>query len=94
MYQPPPAAGTSGTPDLGRQRAAKGSLSGRDRVRRRAWERMQEWSSDREAPVLPRHCWCYHDLRHTFALRLLIYLTREAFDDIKARQLPGLRNCP
>ncbi len=64
------------------------SFSGWDRVRWRAWERMQQWSSDREAPVLPRHCWCYHDLRHTFALRLLIYLTREALDDIKARKLP------
>ncbi|MFF3468013.1 site-specific integrase [Streptomyces sp. NPDC002619] len=70
------------------QSGAMLSFSGWDRVRWRAWERMQQWSSDREAPVLPRHCWCYHDLRHTFALRLLIYLTREARDDIKARQLP------
>lgn len=64
------------------------TLSGWDRVRWRAWDRMQEWSAHEKAPQLPRCCWVYHDLRHTFALRLLIYLTREALNDIEAQQLP------
>jgi site-specific recombinase XerD len=64
------------------------TLSGWDRVRWRAWDRMQEWSSHSAAPILPRQCWLYHDLRHTFALRLLIFLTREALNDIEDQKLP------
>ncbi|MFE3181868.1 tyrosine-type recombinase/integrase [Streptomyces violascens] len=64
------------------------SLSGWDRVRWRAWGRLQAWSSHQAAPQLPRHWWLYHDLRHTFALRLLIFLTREALDDAAAQELP------
>lgn len=64
------------------------SLSGWDRVRWRAWDRMRGWSGDQAAPVMPRRCWVYHDLRHTFALRLLIFLTREALNDAEVQQLP------
>ncbi|MFD7337805.1 site-specific integrase [Streptomyces violascens] len=62
--------------------------SGWDRVRWRAWDRMKRWAAHRAAPQLPRRCWVYHDLRHTFALRLLIYLTREALGDAMAQELP------
>ncbi|MGW2800786.1 tyrosine-type recombinase/integrase [Streptomyces sp. NPDC001269] len=64
------------------------SLSGWDRVRWRAWDRLQAWSSHRTAPQLPRRGWVYHDLRHTFALRLLIFLTREVLGDAAAQELP------
>lgn len=62
--------------------------SGWDRIRWRAWGRMKQWSTHEEAPVLPRRCWVYHDTRHTFALRLLIFLTREALGDIEIEQAP------
>ncbi|MFE5091585.1 site-specific integrase [Streptomyces sp. NPDC056638] len=62
--------------------------SGWDRVRWRAWDRMKAWAADEATPVMPRQCWLYHDLRHTFALRLLIFLTREALNDLKAEELP------
>ncbi|MER5358844.1 site-specific integrase [Streptomyces sp. NPDC002785] len=64
------------------------TFSGWDRVRWRAWDRMQMWAAEEAAPQLPRQCWLYHDLRHTFALRLLIFLTREALNDIQAQELP------
>ncbi|MFH8402385.1 site-specific integrase [Streptomyces anulatus] len=64
------------------------TFSGWDRARWRAWDRMKQLSTDPSAPVMPRRRWVYHDLRHTFALRLLIYLTREALDDGEAQQLP------
>ncbi|MFF9048645.1 tyrosine-type recombinase/integrase [Streptomyces parvulus] len=64
------------------------SASGWDRVRWRAWDRMVTWSTHQDAPVTPRLCWCYHDLRHTFALRLLVFLTREALGDAGAQELP------
>lgn len=64
------------------------TFSGWDRVRWRAWDRMTALAGDQAAPVMPRLCWLYHDLRHTFALRLLIYLTREALKDAEAQKLP------
>ncbi|MEU8794585.1 site-specific integrase [Streptomyces sp. NPDC048643] len=62
--------------------------SGWDRIRWRAWKRMKRWSEHGAAPVLPRRCWVFHDTRHTFALRLLIFLTREALRDVSAEQMP------
>ncbi|WP_432008474.1 hypothetical protein [Streptomyces bacillaris] len=41
--------------------------------RHRAWTRMTELA-DRTTPHLPARRWRWHDLRHTFALRLLTYL--------------------
>ncbi|WP_406399631.1 site-specific integrase [Streptomyces sp. NBC_00879] len=64
------------------------TFSGWDRVRWRAWDRMKEWAAHAAAPQLPRRCWVYHDLRHTFALRLLIFLTREALSDAQDQDLP------
>lgn len=64
------------------------TLSGWDRVRWRAWDRMKSWAEREPTTLLPRLCWVYHDLRHTFALRLLIYLTREALDDSRQHDLP------
>ncbi|MET9881466.1 site-specific integrase [Actinacidiphila glaucinigra] len=64
------------------------TFSGWDRARWRAWSRMKELTADRTTPLLPRRCWVYHDLRHTFALRLLIFLTREALRDAEAQELP------
>ncbi|KUN57219.1 hypothetical protein AQJ46_48495 [Streptomyces canus] len=64
------------------------TFSGWDRVRWRAWERMESWSTHHSGPQMPRRCWVYHDLRHTFALRLLIFLTREGLGDAKAQELP------
>ncbi|MEU1288288.1 site-specific integrase [Kitasatospora sp. NPDC005856] len=49
-----------------------------DRIRRRAWERMTALRDDLRAPMLPVKRWRFHDLRHTFALRLLDYLMRRA----------------
>ncbi|WP_299540734.1 site-specific integrase [uncultured Streptomyces sp.] len=64
------------------------TFSGWDRVRWRAWDRLKAWSGDRHAPVMPRQRWLFHDLRHTFALRLLIFLTREALNDAEDQGLP------
>ncbi|SIM72986.1 tyrosine-type recombinase/integrase [Micromonospora cremea] len=64
------------------------TASGWDRVRWAAWERMKAATTGGVGPELPRRCWVYHDLRHTFALRLLIYLTRLALGDGRAQQLP------
>lgn len=64
------------------------SASAWDRVRWRAWSRLQAWAGHESAPALPRHRWLYHDMRHTFALRLLIYLTREALCDTAAQGMP------
>ncbi|MGV4923833.1 hypothetical protein K2224_00605 [Streptomyces sp. BHT-5-2] len=47
-----------------------------DRIRRHAWERMSAFARRGPAPVLPRKPWRFHDLRHTFALRLLKHLTQ------------------
>ncbi|MEU8971644.1 site-specific integrase [Streptomyces monashensis] len=65
--------------------------SGWDRARWRAWDRMKEQAgeADEQAmPLMPRRCWVFHDLRHTFALRLLIFLTRQALKDAEAQELP------
>ncbi|MFJ5850446.1 MULTISPECIES: site-specific integrase [unclassified Streptomyces] len=64
------------------------TASGWDRVRWRAWDRLKVWSTHQSSPQLARRCWVYHDLRHTFALRLLIFLTREALGDAEKQQLP------
>ncbi len=48
-----------------------------DKIRWHAWDRMTAYAAQHEVPVLPRHRWLFHDLRHTFALRLLIFLTRQ-----------------
>lgn len=62
--------------------------SGWDRVRWRAWERMKAQPSGRADVELPRRPWLYHDMRHTFALQLLIYLTRKALADEADQTLP------
>lgn len=41
--------------------------------RHRAWTRMTA-HADRTTPLLPARRWRWHDLRHTYALRLLTYL--------------------
>jgi site-specific recombinase XerD len=64
------------------------TFSGWDRVRWRAWARMKDVAAREVTPVLPRRCWVYHDLRHSFALRLLIYLKREALNDAQLQDLP------
>ncbi|MBC2864482.1 hypothetical protein [Streptomyces mexicanus] len=64
------------------------TLSGWDRGRLRAWERMKQWAGHGRAPVMPRCCWVFHDFRHTFALRLLMFQTREALRDAAAQRLP------
>ncbi|WP_329588892.1 hypothetical protein OG195_12555 [Streptomyces sp. NBC_01362] len=62
--------------------------SGWDRARWRAWDRMKAAAAGQPDGLLPGQCWVYHDLRHSFALRLLIFLTREALNDIEAQELP------
>ncbi len=62
--------------------------SGWDRARWRAWDRMKELEGGPAKMLVPRRCWVYHDLRHTFALRLLIFLTRQALKDGGAQELP------
>jgi integrase len=52
-----------------------------DKIRWRAWTRMRDHAKVGDVPMLPRTRWLFHDMRHTFALRLLIYLTREAMAD-------------
>lgn len=64
------------------------TLSAWDRVRWRAWERMKAYAERVPSAYLPRRCWVYHDLRHTFALRLLIYLTRLVLEDRAQHELP------
>ncbi|MCX5003774.1 hypothetical protein OHB05_14195 [Streptomyces sp. NBC_00638] len=49
-----------------------------DRVRYQAWDRMTAVREDERAPRLPAKRWRFHDLRHTFALRLLDFLMRRA----------------
>ncbi|GHF71000.1 hypothetical protein GCM10010218_60420 [Streptomyces mashuensis] len=49
-----------------------------DRVRYQAWDRMTAVRGDERAPQLPQKRWRFHDLRHTFALRLLDFLMRQA----------------
>ncbi|MGW5401965.1 site-specific integrase [Streptomyces sp. NPDC003952] len=49
-----------------------------DRLRHLAWDRMMAVRGDERAPLLPARRWRFHDLRHTFALRLLDFLMRRA----------------
>ena len=62
--------------------------SGWDRVRWRACDRMKAWAGDCPTALMPRQRWLYHDLRHTFALQLLIYLTRLLLRDEVKQELP------
>ncbi|MBC9005441.1 tyrosine-type recombinase/integrase [Micromonospora aurantiaca (nom. illeg.)] len=61
------------------------TASGWDRVRWAAWDRMRAQAGDGQAGLLPGRCWVFHDLRHTFALRLLIYLTELALQELQRR---------
>lgn len=63
------------------------TASGWDRVRWRAWERMKEQAVG-HAAVLPRRQWRWHDARHTFALQMLIYLTRRLLADEARQEVP------
>ncbi|MFI5540644.1 hypothetical protein ACIA5H_30045 [Nocardia sp. NPDC051900] len=47
------------------------------RIRCEAWQRMLGHASDPHSPLLPRKRWKWHDIRHTFALRLLCYLEQQ-----------------
>lgn len=58
-----------------------------DRLRWHAWSRMTA-HADPDTPVLPRHRWVYHDLRHTFALRMLIFLTRKELGALDGQHVP------
>lgn len=58
-----------------------------DRLRWHAWERAAAYA-DADTPVLPRHRWVYHDLRHTFALRMLIFLTRKEMGALDGENVP------
>ncbi|MGV9941183.1 hypothetical protein [Streptomyces sp. NPDC003401] len=53
--------------------------------RHRAWMRMTNLA-DRSTPLLPGRRWRWHDLRHTYALRLLTYL-----ENIMDGEEPDLR---
>ncbi|MET7710373.1 site-specific integrase [Micromonospora sp. NPDC005413] len=64
------------------------TASGWDRVRWAAWNRMKAHTDEESAGLVPRRCWVFHDLRHTFALRLLIYLTEVALDEHRRRRVP------
>lgn len=48
-----------------------------DKIRWHAWGRMVSHAAEHPVPVVPQHRWVFHDLRHTFALRLLLFLTRQ-----------------
>lgn len=52
-----------------------------DKIRWRAWKRMRTHADHPAAPMLPLLPWLFHDLRHTFALRLLLFLMRQAMRD-------------
>ncbi|QRV36707.1 hypothetical protein I6J42_23660 [Streptomyces californicus] len=54
------------------------SSSSWDRIRHLAWDRMTAVRDNPAAPMLPAKRWRFHDLRHTFALRLLAFLMRRA----------------
>lgn len=49
-----------------------------DKIRWRAWNRMRKHADHPAAAPLPTLPWLFHDLRHTFALRLLLFLMRKA----------------
>ncbi|QDO20067.1 hypothetical protein FNV65_20620 [Streptomyces sp. S1A1-8] len=56
------------------------SASSWDRIRHLAWDRMTAVRDDPRTPMLPVKRWRFHDLRHTFALRLLAFLMRRALE--------------
>ncbi len=56
-----------------------------DKARWAAWRRMRAHAAHERTPTLPAMPWLFHDLRHTFALRLLSYLTQLA----REREAPG-----
>lgn len=62
--------------------------SGWDRVRWRAWDRMKSAAVGRQVPTMPRRQWVFHDERHSFALQMLIYLTRRLLNDEVAQERP------
>ena len=51
------------------------------RIRCDAWERMRGHAEHRDAPLMPRRRWRWHDLRHTFALQLLSHVERQMDGD-------------
>jgi integrase len=57
-----------------------------DKIRWRAWNRMRKHADHPDAASLPTLPWLFHDLRHTFALRLLLFLMGKAIAD--AADLP------
>ncbi|MGW4241177.1 tyrosine-type recombinase/integrase [Nocardia sp. NPDC004722] len=59
-----------------------------DKVRWRAWDRMRAHAGHPDAAALPSIPWLYHDLRHTFALRLLMFLMRKAVEGVARADLP------
>jgi integrase len=63
------------------------TASGWDRVRWAAWNRKAH-ADEELAGLVPRRCWVFHDPRHTFALRQLIYLIEVALDEHRRRQVP------
>ncbi|MET7388300.1 hypothetical protein ACFYPT_04250 [Streptomyces sp. NPDC005529] len=61
-----------------------------DRVRYQAWDRMSAVRGDERAPQLPTKRWRFHDLRHTYALRLLDFLMRRAAERERAEKRAGM----
>ncbi|MFF2409775.1 hypothetical protein [Streptomyces sp. NPDC058092] len=55
-----------------------------DRVRYQAWDRLTAVRDEERAPQLPLKRYRFHDLRHTFALRLLDFLMRRAAERERA----------
>ncbi|WP_432080632.1 hypothetical protein [Streptomyces sp. WAC 04229] len=60
-----------------------------DRIRYQAWDRMAAVRDEGRAPQLPQKRWRFHDLRHTFALRLLDFLMRKAADRERSADRAG-----
>ncbi|MFE3901274.1 hypothetical protein ACFXPY_13180 [Streptomyces sp. NPDC059153] len=60
-----------------------------DRLRHQAWDRMTAVRDDERAPQLPARRWRFHDLRHTFALRLLDFLMRRAAERERTKARAG-----
>ncbi|MDE1674877.1 site-specific integrase [Nocardia gipuzkoensis] len=58
-----------------------------DKVRWRAWARMRAHAGHPDAAPLPSLPWLYHDLRHTFALRLLMLLMRKAVGGVADKKV-------
>jgi integrase len=64
------------------------SPSAWDDARYRAWARMRAYQAWPQSPVMPVSVWRLHDLRHTFALRLLLFLTVEHLGEAAAKDMP------